>query len=84
MGSENMNQLVVNNLDDLLAGRKRGENFLPHRLLLDVLDKLLYYAEMHVGLEQSDTDLAQSGLHVLGRQFAFAAQVLENALQLVG
>ena len=54
-----------------------------HGLFLDGLDELLDDAEMHVGLEQRDADLAQRGLHVFGREFAFAAQVLEDALQFV-
>ena len=65
-------------------GRKRGEHFLAHGLLLDAFDELLDDAEMDVGLEQRHADLAQRGFHVFGREFPFAAQVLKNPLQLVG
>ena len=48
-------------------GERDAEDFLPHRLFLDALDQLLDDPEMNVGFEQSDTDLAQGGFHVLGR-----------------
>jgi len=47
---------------------------------LDVLDELLDDAEVDVGLQQCDADLAQGRFHIFGRQFSFAAQVFEDPL----
>jgi hypothetical protein len=52
----------------------------PMAFCLDVFDELLDHAEVDVGFEQRHADFAQGGLHVLGRELAFAAQVLEDAL----
>ena len=82
--AERLDHFVADDLDDLLRGRKRGEHFLAHGFFLDVLDELLDDAEMDVGLEQRHADLAQGGLHVFGAEFAFTAQVFEDALELVG
>jgi len=49
-------------------------------VLLDVLDELLDDAEVDVGLQQCDADLAQGRFHIFGRQFSFAAQVFEDPL----
>jgi hypothetical protein len=38
---------------------------------------------MDVGLEESHADLLEGGFHILRRQFAFAAQVFEDPLQLI-
>lgn len=84
MRAEHFDHLVANDFDDLLAGRQRGEHFFAHGLLLDFLDELLNDFEMNVGFEQRHADLAQSLFHVGRREFAFAAEVLKDALQLVG
>ena len=83
VAAEHLDQFVADDLDDLLGGRERGEHFLAHGLFLDGFDELLDDPEMDVGFEQRHADLAQGGLHVLGREFALAAQVLEDPLQLV-
>ncbi len=72
----------MDDFDHLLGGRKRRKHFLAHGLFSNVFDQLLDDSEMNVGLEQSDADLPQSGLHVLRRELPFAAQVLEDPLQL--
>ena len=83
MLAQHLDHFVADDFDDLLGGRKGGEHFLAHGLFLDRLDKLLDDPEMDVGLEQRHADLAQRGFHIFGREFAFAAQVLEDALELV-
>ena len=39
--AKNLDQFVADDLDDLLAGRQRGQHFLAHRFRLDVVDELL-------------------------------------------
>ena len=84
MAAQRLDQLIADDLDHLLGGRKRGEHLFALRLFLDGFDELLHHAEMDVGFEQRHANLAQRGVHILGRQFPFAAQVFENPLQLVG
>ena len=62
-------------------GESAVEHFLAHGLLPDVFDELFDNLEIDVGFEQRHADFAQGALHVFGREFAFAAQVLENPLQ---
>ena len=82
VAAQNLDQLFLNDLDHLLRRRKGAEHFLAHGLDLDVLDELLDYFEIDVGFEQRHADFAQGAFHILGRELAFAAKVLEDALEL--
>ena len=82
MAAQDADQLLVDDADHLLGRGEGGEHFRAHGLLFDALDELLHHPEMHVGFEQGDADLLERLLHILRRQLSFAAQVLENALQL--
>ena len=84
VAAQNFDQLIADDFDDLLGRGQGHQHFLAHGLHLDVFDELLDHAEVDVGLQQGHADLAQGGFHVLGRELAFAAQVLENPLQFVG
>ena len=84
MAAQDAGQLIANDGDDLLGGREGGEHLLSHGLFLDGFDELLDDFEVDVGFEQRHADFAQSGLHVRRRELAFAAQVFEDPLQLVG
>ena len=83
MTAEDADQLVTDNLDHLLGGRQCGEHLLVHGLFPDVADELLDHAKVNVGLQPRHADLTQGRLHVLGREFPLATQVLEDALQLI-
>ena len=50
--AQNLDQLIANNLDDLLARRKRGRNLLADSLRLHLIDELLNNFEVDVGFEQ--------------------------------
>ena len=63
-------------------GREGAETSSPMAFDLNVFDELLDDFEIDVGFEQRHADFAQGRLHVLGRELAFAAQILENPLQL--
>ena len=78
--AEELDHFVAHDFDDLLRGGKRGEHFLAHGLFLDRRDEFLGDAEVDIGFEECDADLAQCGVHILFGEFAFAAQVFEDAL----
>ena len=65
------------------VGESAVQDFLPHGLLFDRFDELFDDAEMHVGFEQRDADFAQRYLHILRREFPFAAQIFKYPLKLV-
>ncbi len=83
VAAEDLDQFLVNDLDDLLRRRERHEHFLAHGFLFDIFDELFDNTEVDVGFEERHADLPQGGLHVFSRKFAFAAQILENPLQLI-
>ncbi len=83
MAAQNLDQFFVNDLDYLLRGREGVEHFFAHGLLFDVFDQLFDNFEVDVGFEQRHANFSQGALHVFGREFAFAAQVLENPLQFI-
>jgi hypothetical protein len=62
--SEQLDELVVDDLHDLLAGVEALEDVLADRLLADGRDELLDDLEVDVGLEQREPDLAHGGIDV--------------------
>ena len=79
--AESLDQFVAHDLDDLLAGRKRGQHFLAHGLGLDAVDQLLDHFEVDVGFEQREPDFAQRLANVFLAQPGLAAKALKRALQ---
>ena len=63
-GGEERGELLVDDLDDLLAGVEAAEDFLADRALLDARDELLDDLEVDVGLEQRQPDFAHGGVDV--------------------
>jgi hypothetical protein len=57
---EQRDQLVADDLDDLLGGRKSRKNFRPDGFHADLLDEVADHVEVDVGLEQRHANLAQS------------------------
>ena len=84
MAAQDLDQFFVNDLDHLLGWRKRVQHLFADGLLLDVLDELFDNFEIDVGLEQRHADFAQGAASMFSADsFPFAAQVLENPLQLI-
>lgn len=84
MSTEDTDQLVANDFNNLLRGGEGRKYLFSHGFLLDVLDQLLDDPKVDIGFEEGDADLPQRGLHVLRSQLSLAAHVLENTLQLLG
>ena len=79
--AEDLDEFVAHDLDDLLAGRERGHDFLTDSLGADVVDELLDDFEVDVGLEQGEADFAQRLVNVLFGERGLAAEGLEGALE---
>jgi hypothetical protein len=76
-------ELLVDDLDDLLAGVELLGDLHPGRSLLDGVRELLDDLEVDVGLEQREPDLAHRAVDVVLGQRAALADALEGALELL-
>jgi hypothetical protein len=81
--AEEQGQLIAHNLDDLLVGRKLQQDFGAERLLANVRQQFIDHADVDVAFKERFADSRERFVHVLLREFSLAAQVFENALQLV-
>ena len=77
-GTEERDQLVVDDLDDLLAGGQAREHVRADGLLADAGHEVLDDLEVDVRLEQGEPDLAHGGIHVGLADPAAAGQVAEG------
>lgn len=75
--AEERDELVVDDIDDLLAGHDPLEHVLPDALGLHARDEVARDLEMHVGREQSGAHLSEGGGHVGLREPADAAKIAE-------
>src|SRR5207248_9851760 len=79
--AEQLDQLVVNNFDDLLARLDALNDLLAERFALHPLDEIAHHLEIDVRIQQGQPDLAQGVADVSFGNLAQAAQVLEGALE---
>ena len=77
-GRQERDQLVVDDLDHLLAGRQAVEHLVPDRPLADARHEVLDDLEVDVGLEQREADLAHGGVDVGFADPAATGQVAER------
>jgi len=78
---EELDQLVVDDLDDLLACRKALEDVVADGTLADPRDEVLDDLEVDVRLEQCQPDLAHGGIDVGFADPAAAGQASERLAQ---
>ncbi|OQB97186.1 MAG: hypothetical protein BWX80_04141 [Candidatus Hydrogenedentes bacterium ADurb.Bin101] len=79
--THNLDQFVVHNLDDLLAGVNTGKHFLTDGRFLNIGDKLLYHLNVDIRLQQRDAYLLQRLAHIRFGQAALAANGLEDGFK---
>ena len=79
--AEGRDQLVMNDLDDLLAGGEALVDLLPHRPLPDPVEEAPNDRNVDIGLEQRQSHLAQSGVDIGLAQAAFPAETGEDAFE---
>ena len=82
--AEERYQFIVDNLDDLLAGRDRLQHLLAGGLHLHTLNELAGDLEMHVGGKQGGAHLLEGFRHVFFRELADAAQVAQRLAEAFG
>ena len=80
--AQQLHQLVVDDLDDLLARLNALDDLLAEGLGLDALDEIARDLEIHVGFQQGQPHFPQGFARVGLGDLAEAAQVPESVLQL--
>ena len=74
----------MENFDDLLTWRNALEHFFPHGPILDLGDEFLGDAEMDIGIEQCQANLAQRIGDIRFGETPVTPKVLESLLELIG
>ena len=83
-GAEHRGQLIVDDLDDLLAGVDALEDLVADRAFLDARDEVLDDLVVDVRLEQRQPHLAHGGIDVGLADPAMAGQLAERVAKSVG
>ena len=81
LATQHIDQLVVHDLHDLLAGLDRLQDVLSHSALFDTLQEVPGNVEIHVRLEQRPTNFTQALPEHRGRQNPSAAEPAEYAVE---
>ena len=81
VGPQHPHQLVMDDLDDHLAGGDRAHHLLADRLLLHRLGEVADHVERDIGLEQRDPHLAHGLTHVGIGQRPFAGELVEDGAE---
>ena len=82
--AEQGDELVVDDFDDLLAGRDALEHILADALGLHARDEVAGDLEMHIGREEGGAHLSEGGRHVFFGEFADATEVTERGGEFIG
>ena len=82
--AEDPDELVVDDLDDLLAGVERLRHLRGQRPLADLPGERAHHRQRDVGVEQRTPDFPDRGVDVGFGEPALAAQVLEGRRQPIG
>ena len=81
---QGVDQRVVHDLDDLLAGCDRFGHRLAGGLVLHRLDEIARHGQRDVGLQQGDAHLAQGGFDVVFAQRALFGQAVKDTREAFG
>ncbi len=78
LAAQQLDQLIIDDLDDHLAGRDAAQHLVADRPVLDRSDEILDDRQRHVGFEQRHPDVAQGRLDIRSTQGAPALQAIED------
>ena len=81
LAAQHLDQLVVHDLHDLLAGLDRLQDVLADSTLFDALEEVPGNVEIHVRFEQRPTNFAQALPQHRGRQDPSAAEAAKHTFQ---
>ena len=83
LSAEDLDELLVDDLHDLLAGIEALEHVLADGPFPDAFNEVLDDLEIDVGLKQGQTHFAQRGLNVFLGQPGLAPDLAENVFESV-
>ena len=78
-----LGQFVIDDLDNLLAGREAAQYLLPHGALGDLFDKILDNGKVDVSFQKRHAHFAHRGFDVRLAELALAGQLFERILQFI-
>ena len=78
IGPQDLHQLVIDDLDHLLARCHRAGDLGAHSAFADLLDKGAHHFKRNVGLDQRPADFTHGGVDIGSVQRAASTQTLEN------
>jgi hypothetical protein len=81
--SEQLDQRIVENFDDLLSGRNRLQDFLAHRPVLHRIDECLGDGQIDISFEQCQANFPQRLRNIRFADPAKSAQFLEYAVETI-
>ncbi len=81
VAAEHLDQFVIDDLDDLLAGGDRAQHILADRLFGDRIDEATHHRQRGIGLEQRDPHLAHRVANILFGQRATALELVEDGAE---
>ena len=81
LAAEDLNELLVDDLDDLLAGVQCPGDLGAERALTDLAGELPHHGHGNVGVQQGPADLADCGVDVGLGEAALATEILEGCCQ---
>ena len=81
--AEHLDEMVVDDLDDHLAGRDRAHHLLADRLLAHRGDEIAHHRQRDIGFQERDADLAQGRGDIVLAERAAPAQPVENLAETI-
>ena len=81
LAAQHLDQVIVHDLDHLVAGRHALQHVGADRLRAHACDKILDHRQRHVRFQQGDPHVAERGVHVRLAQRAAPRQRLEDPVQ---
>ena len=83
LAAEQLNQFIVNNFNDLLAGRKAGQHLTANSLFSYRGNKIFDYGVVDISFKKGPAHFTHAVLNIFFRQLAMAAKFLENSFQAI-
>ena len=82
-GSQRIDQRIMDDFDDHLAGRDRFDDFGTDSATAHLVDEGAHHIERHIGFDQGKADFAQRSRHIGFRQRTAACQPVQDTGEFV-
>jgi len=79
VAAQRLHQHVMDDLDDLLAGRDRADDIFANGAGADLFNKVLHHRQRHIGVDQGGAHLGQCGIDIGLAERAAPAKLVEHA-----